>query len=424
MGKHLKPKVLKKPIEKYKAMSEILTGLDDNTKKNYKNKLARFCEWIKKTPDEILAERQEHLKSDDIKVKRTFEQKVIEYYEYLRKETGLRDTSARMEISCIQAFFGRNFVDLKFRRGDLKKPKKVERYVIPTIAEVREMVESTFSPRDKSVILVATQTGLAPVDIIGLKRAPFERAIQKEEYPVFVGKIPREKTGNLAHVFLMRDSGEALKRYFRQRKDNNPLLFVERASKPMGVNSINKIVKLAAERAGLYQDEDQLIKGYVLRKVFETQHQNAGTPQPWIDLMMGHEVRGSRSAYSKPSEVELLEKVRQAESFLSITHVRNVDILREKIDEARKNDLLQVLLMLEQTLDEQKMERLISEHLLQHDSTKLEPKKEGELEPTQHVVEKAFHQFLSTRLPDGTTRLDHVTKPVNETELKKMIKRK
>jgi integrase len=401
-GKRLKSKVLKKPIEQYESVRDVLSGLKESTKRSYRTKLGRFFEWIGKDPDAVLEERRNNIENKDIKIKRIYEREVVRYHEFLLKKTDLRESSARMEIGAVQAFFSRNYADLIFRKGDIPKPRMEERYVVPTLPEIKEMVESTFSPRDKAVIILAVQTGLAPIDLIGLKRAPFERAIQKEEYPVFVGKIPRHKTAGTAYVFLMRDSAEALKRYLRNRKDGSDLLFVERAARPMQVNSVNKIVKKAAERAKLYQDKDQLIKGYVLRKVFETQCQKSGMPQPWIDLCIGHEVKGSRGAYTRPSETELLEKVKAAESFLSITHVRNIDLLRDRIDKAREGDTLGMIMMLENTLGEERLKNMARNYLSMKGEITARAKihreeKADELMPSERVLELALSKYLALK---------------------------
>jgi integrase len=392
-GKHLKSKVLKKPIEEYASIKYMLTGLKPKSQRCYKGSLKRFFEWLGKEPDVVLAERKKQLKSDDEKVKRTYEQIALKFYEHQKQQPGIREGSARTEVGAVQAFFSRNYAKLVFRRGDVKKPKTEERYVVPTLDEIREMVESTFSPRDKAVILLSVQTGLAPVDLIALKRAPFDRAIQKRETPTFVGKIAREKTGGVAYIFLMRDSAEALKRYFRIRKDDSDLLFVERGAKPMDVNSVNTIVKKAAKRAGLFQDKGQRIKGYVLRKVFETQMQKSGMPQAWTDLLMAHEIKGSREAYTRPSETELLEKVKNAEQFLSISHVRNVDILRDKIDKARQDDTLELIVALEQALGKEKMLNMAQNYL---------KVRTGGDRPKKHIMEKEDELLSSGRVLEFT----------------------
>ena len=308
--------VLTKPIQEYESVRRALTGLADSTVESYLTVLPAFCEFVGKDPDQITAERKKQLRSDDEGVARTYERIVVRFYER-QKERMSESAAYRYAASTVRGFFSRNYVGLKFRRGDMRAPKTEKHDYIPTVGEVKEICEAA-DIRDKAIIILALQTGMAPVDLVNLKRADFERAIKSGEFPQPLGWLQRNKSREDFHPFLFRDSATALKRYLQNRKDGSPYLFIDRLGKPLQERNVNDIFQKAAERAGIKVPEGRRLRVYSLRSVFETQMGNAGLPQTWIDMMIGHTVGGSRGKYVKPSEADWLEKARKAEPFLTI----------------------------------------------------------------------------------------------------------
>ncbi|GAI29845.1 unnamed protein product, partial [marine sediment metagenome] len=88
---------------------------------------------------------------------------------------------------------------------------------------------------------------------------------------------------------------------------------------------------------------------------------NAGLPQTWIDMMMGHTVGGSRGKYVKPPEADWLEKAREAEQFISISLIQDRDAMRQNI--TRQRDALELLMLLEERYGRENMERLVKGYI-------------------------------------------------------------
>ena len=391
-----------KPVEKYESMKTALTGLSKSAGRKYKIVVPIFCEFVGKNPDQIIAERKQHLKSDDEAVKRTYERRVKEFYEHLtaKKEKGglemLEHTAYMYCYSTLRGFFSRNYAKLEYRRNELKKPKVEDRDYIPTLGEIKEIHDAA-GIRDMGVIILALQTGMAPVDLISLKRADWEPAIKRGEFPCALsanGWLMREKTKEKFHPFLFRDSAAALKRYLQNRKDSDPHLLVDRSGEPFQERNVNDIFTKAAEKAKITVPKGKRLRIYSLRKVFETQMQNSGMPQPWIDLMMGHEVKGARGAYTIPSEADWLEKARKAESFISVSRVRNMDTLREKINESRQGDMLELMMVLEKELGRDAMKRLSKGYLTLKPLKQMELE-DGDLLPPEYVMASVCDEYLT-----------------------------
>ena len=62
---------------------EELSGRAESTKKKYQFILKQFCEYLAKTPEQIVAERKEDLKSVDIMEKRRYERMLKGFMDYL-----------------------------------------------------------------------------------------------------------------------------------------------------------------------------------------------------------------------------------------------------------------------------------------------------------------------------------------------------
>ncbi|GAI01678.1 unnamed protein product, partial [marine sediment metagenome] len=177
--------VLTKPIREYESMRRALTGLADSTVESYLTVIPAFCQFVGKDPDQIIAERKGQLKSDDEGIARTYERAVVQFYEHQKKHMS-ESAAYRYAASTVRGFFGRNYVGLKFRRGDMRAPKTEKHDYIPTVGEVKEICDAA-GVRDRAMITLALQTGMAPVDLVGLKRPDFERALKSDEFPQSLG---------------------------------------------------------------------------------------------------------------------------------------------------------------------------------------------------------------------------------------------
>lgn len=385
-------------IRKYESVRSALTGLSKSATYKYLEVLREFCEFVGKNPNQIIEERKQHLKSDDEKVKRTYERKVKEFYEHMKQKGEIAESSAFTYcFSTLRGFFSRNYMKLEYRRGELRPPKTAERDYIPTLGEIKEIHDAA-DIRDKAVIILALQTGMAPVDLVNLTRGDLEQALKHDEFPQPLGWLQRHKSRMEFHPFLFKDSAVALKRYLQNRKDGDSHLFVDRSGLSFKERNVNDIFTKAAKKAGIEVPQGKRLRVYVLRKVFETQMGNAGMPQTWTDMMMGHEVKGARGAYAKPSEAEWLEKARKAEQFISISQVRNMDVLREKINTARQGDMLELIIVLEKELGRETMKRLAEGYLILKPMIKYD---EEDLLPPEYVMAGVFDEYLALRKRRG-----------------------
>jgi len=214
---------------------------------------------------------------------------------------------------------------------------------VPTLEEVRQMVEVSSSPLQRAVIIVSAQSGQRAGIISGLKYYMVKDQLELGQSPLAVPIHPNIKNRYGERVnkrrltysfFIGQDSVEALVTYLKFQKSvfgdihDDDFLFVSEKpfqgrKIPLDVDAINRLVKRAAIAAGIMKRPDAgeraLIHHHCLRKFYQTSMEQAGVAKSWFDYMMGHKIGGNDAAYSKPTVDQLREAYLRAERYLSVT---------------------------------------------------------------------------------------------------------
>lgn len=339
-------------IEKHETVKRWITSImtsktrSEGTKKIYLWQLARFCKWAGKNPDELIREREKHLKSKDEKVKHQHEELLTRYFAEL-EERGLARWSALSATTAVRSFYKSNYVPLQIRT-----PEAWERRTdkIPTLEEIKQMVDASESPLQRAVIIFSAQSGQRVGVITALRYGMVRRSLESKELPLHV-RVPAELKNRLgqnvnkrriAHDFFVgRDSVEAFNAYLRSRRaagdeiaDEDFLFISEKRYRGEFVGldemAMNMLVKRAAAKAGLIpplkkgtkdKHAESPIHHHCLRKFYQTAMEQAGVAKPWYEHMMGHKLGKLDRVYSRPSLEQLKEVYRRAEPYLSTSKV-------------------------------------------------------------------------------------------------------
>jgi len=62
-----------------------LSGKSDSTKEKYLVYFKRFTDWLREDPEEIIRIRSEDVRSDDVRIQRRYESKLLSYITYLKQ---------------------------------------------------------------------------------------------------------------------------------------------------------------------------------------------------------------------------------------------------------------------------------------------------------------------------------------------------
>lgn len=241
-----------------------------NTKKHYRLSLNQFCEWMGKTPDELVALARESKKaSEDPRETLFMEGKVRQYLQYL-KGKGLSDGSRRIKYAAIKSFFEINLVPLSMGRGDRPNGESSGSN-IPTREDVRRMLNVAKSRQYRAALLLAKDTGLRISDLLKLT---WNYRDMGEGYWCW-DKVTTQKEGVVATVFIGPETTEFLKTLPREGERILPIAYQTLA------NALCGIIK----EAGLAG-----ISPHGLRKFYSVGLEAGRVPDSWRGRMMGKKI--------------------------------------------------------------------------------------------------------------------------------------
>jgi integrase len=347
-----------------------------STKYSWKLHLKRFCDWIGKTPDELIAERKEQLKSEDERVKHLAEMNIKQFLRAL-EEKGMAANTRNSYFMAIRNFYKRNYQELYFFRGDGPgNETALEGVRAANKDDVRKMLEVS-NPRIKALILFIKDTGLAETDVAKLKLKDLGI---KEVAQIFSMEAPislivrRQKTKRLTITFVGKEAYESIKTTLRVRQQGSPEFQIRRyhklerkaglAPEQLGLESplfrsyekffarkdmpikhltghaISVMCRKAAIQAGIWKEG---FSAHALRRFFQTSLETSGMNQNWIKKMMGHALEGSEKPYSDPEVQVMREAYIRAYPHLAISEAvesrSRIEFLEAQVESLQKNGI-------------------------------------------------------------------------------------
>ena len=195
--------------ENDESVQTVKSKVEKGTYTGYRSILPIFFYWEDKTPDEIISEREAHLRNDDRKIRFYYEDRMNEFKRYLSNHHYGANT-IKNYLSRVAGFFSNNRLDLNLDNTFWKKADKsaselakaletTKRY--PDNDEMRLIIELG-NNQQTLAILFGYQCGLVPADIVTLtwERLNLDWETEQRDF-IYVENV-REKTGAL-HVFVL-----------------------------------------------------------------------------------------------------------------------------------------------------------------------------------------------------------------------------
>ncbi len=324
-----------------------------STKYIWKHHLKRFCDWIEKTPDQLIEERKQQLKSEDERVKHQSEMQLKKFLNTLEDE-GLSPNTRRSYFMAVRNFYKRNYLELEFFRGDGPSTRTVvEGRRAASKENIAKMLEVS-CPRVRALILFIKDTGLAESDVAKLKLKDFGVSDVSD---IFTLKAPvplilnRKKTGRRTITFAGSESLKAVKNMLQIRRVGSPEIHIRRHSKKrrtklltpevltlespvfrsydkralrtgkikhLSSHAISVIIRKAAILADVWKPG---YSAHALRRFFQTSLETSGMNPNWIKKMMGHALKGSEEPYSQPQIEMLRDAYKKSYGHLAISEM-------------------------------------------------------------------------------------------------------
>jgi hypothetical protein len=323
-------------LENDSYVQKWLTGLAARSKKNYLREFPLWISFVGMSPSEQVAKRLKNLSSQDLTERTFFESKFREFKETLESTGKLRPASVKTRLRTVASFFSRIGISLDLKRGDWQSTQETE--VIQRLKVTKDDVKALYAHatlRDRSVLLVLSQSGVSEVDATELKIEDFPELYSIPDGQHLVFEKPREKTGEIQATCLSYEAIHDLRAMLAER--NNPkegYLFVSQTKgrgERLEVRRINDAIKTLAEKT-FGAEKAKQFKTKALRSFYNSALLRADIKSEIKDLMMGHARLGARGHYDYDAQT-ILDAYSKAFDHLSINGLQvRQDVAKLKED--------------------------------------------------------------------------------------------
>ena len=302
----------------------------EGTVRVYLFHLRKFCEWAKKSPDELITEHLKNQESPVEAVRRLHEELVTQYFLFLESTKKLSRNTAILAHATIRSFYKANYAPLKLETPE-SWPTRHDK--IPTRAEVQAMLKAAKTPLEKAILAFSAQSGQRVGVIISLRYHMVKEALA-DDGPgrIHVPSDLKDAKGHLVNkrrqnydFFIGEDAKSLLKSYLETRGQlhGDDLVFVNPRrirgrTVALDDEAVNRMLKTASRTSGQSVATSRTVHHHVLRKYFQTAMEEAGVAANWYNYMMGHVLPKTQQAYSKPSLEQLKSAYARAEPNLGL----------------------------------------------------------------------------------------------------------
>ncbi len=248
------------------------------TLKNYLNFNELFLNFVKKEPDEVT--------EDDIK-------------NYIAEN--LSEKSAISIIMFLAALkFSTSNILKKDLTANIRRPKREKRIpVVLTKKEVLDLFDALNTRKSRLMISLMYAAGMRVSEVASLKIADIN--FEEKTGMIKQAKGKKDRAFNIPKFLFVR-----LKKHSeKQQAVGEKYLFPGRGGRRMSSRNLQKIVKLAARKAGIKKD----VHCHTLRHSFATHLLEDGTDIRFIQQLLGHSSISTTELYTHVSP-ESLKKIK------------------------------------------------------------------------------------------------------------------
>jgi site-specific recombinase XerC len=273
------------------------------TQDEYAYRLQKFCDWAKKTPDQLIAERKEQLKpsSSDQDETKT-EDLITTYFNFLSGESkdpterAKKRTSAKSYYGAIRSFFKYNSTAKSPIALTGQTPKSsAGRRINPITLDEFKRIDTVIGVRDRALLRFMKDSGCSTEDVTMFNYGDIRTQFEKGEQFIHLKAI-RQKTQNNYDTFIGPNAVEALRVYFDLRKqhgetftDATPLFLCQTSKRGtarvrLDEFSVRTIFVRIKNQLGI------IVSPHRVRKMFSTQMASAHVHPAVLKYWMGHSV--------------------------------------------------------------------------------------------------------------------------------------
>jgi len=278
-----------------------------------------FCRTVGKTPDELLALKDDPRNRD------------AEYLldNFVADETLDLTNSAKVGIvTAVKSFFAHNYRDLARKSGQITWIQQ-RPYRRHSKEELLKIYRSTQNPRDRALITFTWSSAIAKESLSHIQWLHLERDWERQELPhiglpsaIIKGHGRGKYKGVEQHTFLTPEAKRDLIDYkdylervkgLRLKPEDHIWLQLTSPFAPLDYDGFGRIAIELSERSGIK------FGWHDARRHVETALEHTKMNPNWTKKIRGRKVRGEDAPYSQPAIEELRAAYREAVALLQFT---------------------------------------------------------------------------------------------------------
>jgi integrase len=189
----------------------------DGTKQRYEEYFKEFLEFIGKSPDELIVQRQQDILNPDRKIQRRIESQFLAFLAK-KKQDGYSVATQQVIFASIRSFFEIHYFPLIMRKGDYPKGDSdgVKRATKEAILKALKNQNARNRVTTVPLILFIKDTGLRVSDVRRLNYGDIADQLENGATLIQINIIT-QKTKLLAKTFIGEEAIQALKEYIEAR---------------------------------------------------------------------------------------------------------------------------------------------------------------------------------------------------------------
>lgn len=257
----------------------LIAGYSERTLKMYELYTRDFLEFANKKVEEI------------------GRQDIVSFIAAKKQKENLANSSLALIHAALHYFF-HEFKKQKILE-DVKIPKKAKK--IPTVLtplEIKQLITATKFGRNRLIVEFLYSSGVRVSEAAKIKVVDLDL---KER----IARVKGGK-GNKDRIIILSNNWiKDLKKYLKRRKTVSDFVFSKKNGKPITPNTIQRIIKKAAKKAGIEKE----VTPHKLRHSFATHLLNSGENIRYIQELLGHSSLSTTQIYLSVS-TDNLKKVK------------------------------------------------------------------------------------------------------------------
>jgi len=306
-------------------VEQYLKAKTKSTASAYRGNLKRFRKFYgKPIPDflkEVETQREKNKGVPPADRRRYFEETINDFISWM-KELGYANNPIRGSLTALQNLF--KYYDVPISYSFVKIPPQISKKSNGKhrwkIEEIKEFVGGAKTYRDKAIIMVMFQSGMAVGEICSLDYGDVSRELDSGELPLLMN-IVRTKNSNEFKTLLGADAVKYLKLYLGTRHNlskESPLFAKEGTEKRVTEGAIqNRLRALADKVFGIDEGKMNPYRPHSLRSAFRSRL-TGKTDGDLIKFWMGDVLGAKAGAYLILPDEELVDLYSAIEHRLSI----------------------------------------------------------------------------------------------------------